>query len=272
MLIRWNIDPVLFTVPGINLSFRWYGVLFAAGFLLGYFFVFRHFRKERLDTSQLDTLLIYMIAGTVVGARLGHCLVYDPGYYLDRPLEILKIWKGGLASHGGGVGLLVATVLFCRIYKYKFLNMADLLCIPTAFVGFMIRLGNFFNSEIYGKPSEGPYGVIFERIDDIPRHPVQLYESFSYLLISVLLLVTYKKLTNRKSGFILGLFFIMIFSARIFLEIFKPEQAAYRNDSLLTVGQYLSIPFIAAGICLCAAGFACKSLADARTLKYGGKD
>ena len=239
MFLHWNVDPILFTIPVINLSLRWYGLFFAVGFLLGYYFANREFRNRNLNTDGLDKLLGYMIAGTLIGARLGHCLAYDPQFYLTHPVEILKIWQGGLASHGGGLGLIFTT-------------LADLLCIPTAFVGGMIRVGNFFNSEIYGKPTNADYGVIFDRIDSIPRHPVQMYESLSYFLISVFLYSVYKHSQKRGSGFVLGLFFITVFSVRIVLEYFKPEQASYdMNNSVLTVGQYLSIPFVVAGLVLC---------------------
>ncbi|WP_294494364.1 prolipoprotein diacylglyceryl transferase [uncultured Ruminobacter sp.] len=252
MFLHWNVDPILFTIPVINLSLRWYGLFFAVGFLLGYYFANREFRNRNLNTDGLDKLLGYMIAGTLIGARLGHCLAYDPQFYLTHPVEILKIWQGGLASHGGGLGLIFTTLLYCKIYKYNFLNLADLLCIPTAFVGGMIRVGNFFNSEIYGKPTNADYGVIFDRIDSIPRHPVQMYESLSYFLISVFLYSVYKYSQKRGSGFVLGLFFITVFSVRIVLEYFKPEQASYdMNNSILTVGQYLSIPFVVAGLVLC---------------------
>jgi prolipoprotein diacylglyceryl transferase len=252
MFLHWNVDPILFTIPVINLSLRWYGLFFAVGFLLGYYFANREFRNRNLNTDGLDKLLGYMIAGTLIGARLGHCLAYDPQFYLTHPVEILKIWQGGLASHGGGLGLMFTTLLYCKIYKYNFLNLADLLCIPTAFVGGMIRVGNFFNSEIYGKPTNADYGVIFDRIDSIPRHPVQMYESLSYFLISVFLYSVYKYSQKRGSGFVLGLFFITVFSVRIVLEYFKPEQASYdMNNSVLTVGQYLSIPFVVAGLVLC---------------------
>lgn len=252
MFLHWNVDPILFTIPVINLSLRWYGLFFAVGFLLGYYFANREFRNRNLNTDGLDKLLGYMIAGTLIGARLGHCLAYDPQFYLTHPVEILKIWQGGLASHGGGLGLIFTTLLYCKIYKYNFPNLADLLCIPTAFVGGMIRVGNFFNSEIYGKPTNADYGVIFDRIDSIPRHPVQMYESLSYFLISVFLYSVYKYSQKRGSGFVLGLFFITVFSVRIVLEYFKPEQASYdMNNSVLTVGQYLSIPFVVAGLVLC---------------------
>lgn len=267
MFLHWNIDPILFTIPVINLSLRWYGLFFAVGFLSGYYFANREFRNRNLNTEGLDKLLGYMIAGTLVGARLGHCLAYDPQFYLTHPVEILKIWQGGLASHGGGLGLILTTLLYCKIYKYNFLNLADLLCIPTAFVGGMIRVGNFFNSEIYGKPTDADYGVIFDRIDSIPRHPVQVYESISYFLISVFLYIVYKHSQKRGSGFVLGLFFVTVFSVRIVLEYLKPEQASYdMNNSMLTVGQYLSIPFVVAGLVLCILSSLLPSLRNKSTI------
>ena len=267
MFLHWNIDPILFTIPVINLSLRWYGLFFAVGFLSGYYFANREFRNRSLNTEGLDKLLGYMIAGTLVGARLGHCLAYDPQFYLTHPVEILKIWQGGLASHGGGLGLILTTLLYCKIYKYNFLNLADLLCIPTAFVGGMIRVGNFFNSEIYGKPTDADYGVIFDRIDSIPRHPVQVYESISYFLISVFLYIVYKHSQKRGSGFVLGLFFVTVFSVRIVLEYLKPEQASYdMNNSMLTVGQYLSIPFVVAGLVLCILSSLLPSLRNKSTI------
>ncbi len=179
---------------------------------------------------------------------------YDPQFYLSNPLEIIKIWHGGLASHGGGIGLVISVLIFCKKYKLNFLPLADLLCIPTAFEGGMIRLGNFCNSEIYGKATNLNFGVIFERLgDSIPRHPVQLYESVSYFAISILLFILFKKFSQKLSGLILGLFLSLIFTVRILLESFKPEQASYvadSNSSFFTVGQYLSIPFIVVGILL----------------------
>lgn len=249
MLFHWNADPVIFSISSISL--RWYGVFFATGFLLGYCFTYINFKKRNLSTDKLDSLLFYMLAGTVIGARLGHCIFYDPQYYLNNPIEIIKIWNGGLASHGGGIGLIISTLIFCRINKFNFMNLADLLCIPTAFVGGMIRLGNFFNSEIYGNKTNGDYGIIFDRIDSFARHPVQLYESVSYFVISIFLYILYQKYTKRGSGFILGMFLILVFIIRIFLEYFKPEQASYTTENSLTVGQYLSLPFIGAGILLC---------------------
>ena len=254
MILHWNADPAAFTIPFLgDYQVRWYGMLFAAGFILGYLAISRFFKKHRYPDNDLDNLLFYMFMGTVIGARLGHCIFYQPDFYLENPLEILKIWKGGLASHGGGLGLVIAVLIFSAKHSYRFLPLADLLCIPTAFEGVMIRLGNFCNSEIVGKATDGSYGVVFERLNEnFPRHPVQLYEAAAYLSITAFLIICYKYVRQRGSGLILGLFLVTVFTVRIALEHFKPEQADYNQDSILTVGQYLSIPFIIAGVILIA--------------------
>lgn len=254
MILHWNADPAAFTLPFLgDYSVSWYGILFAAGFILGYFAISKYFKKHAYPDNDLDNLLFYMFMGTIIGARLGHCFFYQPDFYLSHPLEILKIWKGGLASHGGGIGLVISVLIFARRYGYRFLPLADLLCIPTAFEGAMIRLGNFFNSEIYGKATDGTYGIVFEQLhENFPRHPVQLYEAASYLSITGFLILCYKYIKGRRTGMILGLFLISIFTTRMILEIFKPEQADYNQNAALTVGQYLSIPFIVTGCVLVA--------------------
>jgi prolipoprotein diacylglyceryl transferase len=245
MLITWNVNPIAISFKSI--SIHWYGILFSLGFLIGYFFTQRMFKKLNIPLIHLDSLLMYCFLGTIIGARLGHCLFYQPEFYLSNPIEIFKIWQGGLASHGGGIGLILSVLLFCRIKKFNFLPLADLLVIPTAFEGTLIRLGNFFNSEIYGKPTNSDFGVIFNSLhDNIPRHPTQLYESLSYLVITAILIVLYKNFRNLKNGQNLGIFLILIFITRFLLEFLKPEQAEF-NLKFLTVGQYLSIPFILLG-------------------------
>src|SRR5574344_346909 len=214
MTFTWNVDPIIFSIQ--TFSLHWYGIFFSVGFLIGLFYVNNVFKKEKLNTKDLDTLLIYCFIGTIVGARLGHCFFYQPSYYLSNPIQILMIWKGGLASHGG-----------------------------------FIRLGNLFNSEIYGKATNSDYGVIFSRIDLIPRHPVQLYEAIAYFSIMFILIYIYKKFNKKYIGLTLGMFLVLVFSIRFILEFFKPEQADYiSNTELLTVGQYLSIPFVCIGIIL----------------------
>ena len=201
--------------------------------------------------KDLDKLLTFLFIGTIIGARLGHCLIYEPQFYLSHPLEILKIWHGGLASHGGTLGVLLAIYLFTKSCNYRFLTIADMLCIPVALVSTFIRLGNFMNSEILGKYTDSPLGIVFARIGDaMPRYPAQLFEAFAYFIIFIILTLAYFYVKKRGPGFILGLLFILIFSARFIIEPFKVEQADYTTGIALNVGQLLSIPFIILGIIL----------------------
>ncbi len=261
MIFTWDINPIAATIPVLGLQIHWYGCLFAVGFLLGYYFVYRYFKHCHYQTNKLDTLLLYMFLGTIIGARLGHCLFYQPDFYLANPLKILKIWEGGLASHGGAIGLAVTEIAFCYIYKFRFLPLVDLLCIPTIFVGGLIRLGNLFNSEIYGKPTNSDFGIIFARLQEnppVPRHPVQLYESVTYFAITICLLCIFTFYKKRGPGFIVGSCLTLVFIARMMLEQFKPEQADYAL-SFLTVGQLLSIPFILLGLAFIAVSFCTKN-------------
>jgi len=248
-MLFWNADPILIQLGPI--AVHWYGALFATGFLLGYQLMQRIYRQEGRPTEQLDKLLTYIFIGTVVGARLAHTLIYEPEYYLAHPIDILKIWEGGLASHGGGIGVLLAIWLFVRQHpENKFLWLADRLAIPTALTGCFIRLGNFMNSEIIGNPTDGNWGVVFERIDMLPRHPVQLYEAASYFTIFVLLLMLFRTTKSKQTGFLFGLFLTLVFAARFIIEYFKTPQAAYEAGNLISVGQWLSVPFVLAGIVL----------------------
>lgn len=245
----WDLDPVLFTLGPITIY--WYGLFFAAAILVGYQLMSWIYRRENQSTGSLDSLLVYAVIGIIVGARLGHCLFYDPAYYLNNPLKILAIWEGGLASHGGGIGLLLAVYLFCQKTGQNYLWLLDRLALPTALFGFFVRTGNFFNSEIVGLPSDVPWAIVFARIDDLPRHPTQLYEAFSYLAIFALLFCCYR-FTKIKQfpGAILGLLLFLVFSARFLLEFVKTQQEAYATGIALTTGQLLSIPFLIAGVAL----------------------
>ena len=248
-----SIDPIAFTLG--PLTVRWYGLLFSGGFVIGYFIMQLMFRRKGYKTEDLDRMLVYMFLGTIIGARLGHCLIYEPDFYLAHPLEILKVWKGGLASHGGSLGVLLIMAYYCHKYRYRFLDLGDMLCIPTALVCALIRLGNFMNSEIVGIPTHTDYGVVFTALgEDFPRHPAQLYECACYAAIFIGLLIfwlkTYKA-PKRAEGLIFGLFITLVFLSRFVVEFVKVEQADYSTGSALTVGQYLSIPFILAGIAVC---------------------
>lgn len=248
--IYWNVRPEIFQFG--PLTVRWYGLFFAILFAIGYVIARWQFRVEQKDESQLDSLLVYIVIGTIVGARLGHCLFYEPGYYLSHPLEILKVWEGGLASHGGALGVMIAVWLFSRRRPgMPFLWLLDRIVVPTALGGSLIRLGNFFNSEILGGPTHLPWGTIFARVDLVPRHPAQLYESISYLLVFIGLMLVYRRLKAKtQRGLLLGLFFVSVFTFRFLIEFVKERQAAYEANLPLSVGQLLSIPFIVAGAAL----------------------
>lgn len=253
IFIHWNADPVIFHIG--SLGIRWYSLMFIIGFTLGWYLFKWFFTREKLPTSLLDPLLMTLIVATIVGARLGHCLIYEPDYFLSHPVEILKIWKGGLASHGGALGVILVMAWFCKRCHYSFMELGDMMVIPTALVCCLIRLGNFMNSEIVGIPTHTDYGVVFTALgEDFPRHPAQLYECACYAAIFIGLLIfwlkTYKA-PKRAEGLIFGLFITLVFLSRFFVEFVKVEQADYSTGSALTVGQYLSIPFILAGIAVC---------------------
>lgn len=245
--IYWNVRPEI--VQFGPFTVRWYGLFFAILFAVGYLIARWQFRIEHKDEGQLDSLLVYVVIGTIVGARLGHCLLYEPDYYLRHPLEILKVWEGGLASHGGALGVLLAVYLFSRKRpELPFLWLLDRIVVPTALGGSLIRLGNLFNSEILGEPTHLPWGFVFLRVDAVPRHPAQLYESISYLLVFVALLLIYRRLKQHTPrGLLLGLFLVSVFTFRFLIEFVKERQADYEANLPLSVGQLLSIPFIVAG-------------------------
>ncbi len=258
MILNWNVSPELLHLGPI--VFRWYGVLFALSFAMGFNLTKHMFIREKRPLIYVDYLIFYMMVGTIIGARLGHTLFYEPQIYLADPIRILYIWEGGLASHGAAVGIFVALSLFCYRHRdFKFLWVNDRLCIGVAIAGFFIRLGNFFNSEILGKPTNGHWGVIFSRVDPIPRHPAQLYEAVCYLLIFCFLYRLYWKTEWYKvSGVIYGWFLIFVFGARFCLEFFKENQVAFESGMPLNMGQLLSIPLVIIGIILVYRGWKSK--------------
>ncbi len=250
MPFHWNINPVIFQVG--PLAIRWYGVFFAASFLAGYKIMQWIYRRENRPETELEILFAYMFIGVLPGARLGHCLFYDPAFYLAHPVEILKIWEGGLASHGAAIGILVSLLVFTRgAGRPSYLWLLDRIVLPVALAGFFIRVGNFFNSEIVGIPSTRSWAVVFESVDAVPRHAVQLYEAAAYGIIFVLLIFVYRRKTGAgRQGMLLGLFLVLVFTARFFLEFLKTRQAAYEASQTLSVGQWLSIPFVVLGLIL----------------------
>lgn len=246
--IHWNVNPEIFRVG--PLAVRYYGLMWALAFYLGYVVFNKFVKKEGLKEGFLDSLTMYMVIGTVLGARLGHCLFYEPEYYLSHPLEILKIWQGGLASHGAAIGILVALYLFARKQKVPMIYVVDRVVITVALGGAFIRLGNLMNSEIYGVQTSLPWGFIFERNNELfPKHPTQLYEALSYFLIFFLLYSYYIKQEGKtKTGFIFGVFLILLFAARFLIEYVKEPQVEFEKAMALNMGQWLSVPFILAGV------------------------
>ncbi len=255
LVVNWNIDPVIFHLGGIEL--RWYSVLFVSGFILGWYIMRSFFRREKINESLLDPMLYMLLICTIVGARLGHCLFYQPDYYLGSWQgfwEIFMPWKGGLASHGGTIAILLGIWWYARKYGKKndfdYVWVLDHLVIPVAFAACFIRLGNLFNSEIYGGPTSLPWGFVFQRNGEtVPCHPTQLYEGGTYLLLGIVLMWLYwKKLDKLYRGTFVGLFLIVCFGSRFLIEFVKNPQVEFEQDMVLNMGQLLSIPFVLLGI------------------------
>ncbi|MBO5054642.1 MAG: prolipoprotein diacylglyceryl transferase [Muribaculaceae bacterium] len=248
--ITWDVNPMLIDS---FVHIRWYGLMFAIGFWIGYEIVSRMFRHEGAPERWLGILLLWVVAGTVIGARLGHVFFYEWNYYSAHPDKIIAIWEGGLASHGGTIGIIIAVILFSIITTRRSpLWTFDRLCIPIALVGALIRFGNLMNSEIYGHVTDMPWGFIFVRDGQtLPCHPTQIYESLAYLaLFGLLMWMYWKKNAECRPGLLLGVFFTILFTARFFIEFVKNDQVGFEADMTLNMGQLLSIPFIIAGIWL----------------------
>jgi len=243
----WNVNPNILEFGAVQL--RWYGVLFVGSFFLGLMILQWIYKREKKNPSVLDNLLIYVMVGAVVGARLMHCFAYEPEFYLSHPLEILKVWKGGLASHGGLAGVLLSLYVFSKRYNTSYLWLLSRIAIPGALTAAFVRFGNLFNSEILGLPSELPWAIIFKRVDLVPRHPVQLYEALAYLVIFGILIIIYRKVSPIFATKILpGIFLVLVFTARFFIEYTKTKQEAYTIDLPFSAGQMLSIPYIVLGL------------------------
>ncbi len=249
--IHWNASPEIFHIG--QLSVRWYGLLFASGLLIGYYIGEWMLKSEGVKQKWIESLFFYIIIATIVGARLGHVLFYGWDYYSQHPGEIIKVWHGGLASHGGALGILIALYIHSRVItKRTMLWTLDRIVVPTALVAAMIRTGNLMNSEIYGVQTDLPWGFIFDRNGEtVPKHPTQIYEALAYLVSFGILMLVYKKTSAKnRPGLLMGLFFIFIFTARFFIEFIKEDQEAFEATMQLNMGQWLSIPFVLAGIFL----------------------
>jgi phosphatidylglycerol:prolipoprotein diacylglycerol transferase len=262
--ITWDPRPEMFTIPGIDWPVRWYGLLWALALLASHFVMNRIYKTEGRTNKQLDTLTLYVILGTIIGARLGHCLFYGPLWdvydgagnlieegYLAHPLNLLKVYEGGLASHGGAIGILIGTWLYCRKEKESIWWIFDRLMVVVPLASMLIRLGNLMNSEIIGKKTNMAFGFIFVQIDNVPRHPAQLYEAICYFFLFILMYWLWKnKRAVLGQGFMFGLLLTCMFIIRFLIEFIKENQVAFEDHLVLNNGQSLSIPFILAGLYL----------------------
>ena len=275
--INWDINPILFSILGIEV--RWYGLLFVSGLIVAVYIANRIFKHEKISEKWFDALLLYVVLGIIIGARLGHCLFYQPEYYLARPLEMfLPISKNeygsyvfsgyrGLASHGGVIGIIIAVWLYSRkVTKKSVLWTFDRIIVPTGFTAAMIRLGNLMNHEIFGAPTDLPWGFRF--IDNIdawtrgaepiytqPSHPTQIYEALIYLLVfGITMYMYWRTQAKERQGLIIGVGITLIFIGRFFVEFVKNVQVeseiAMRENTGLILGQWLSTPFVIWGIWL----------------------
>lgn len=257
--IHWNSDPEIVNIFGI--SIRYYGLLFVSGLILAIYMLGWIFKRENIPSENLEKLTIYGMIGIIAGARLGHCLFYEPSYYLSHPLEmILPVtfppdggikFTGyqGLASHGGVLGLLIGLYFYSRKTKHSMIDILDLIAVVVGISLGFIRLANFMNSEIIGMPTSQPWGVIFERVDNIPRHPAQLYEAFSYFIILGIMLILYLKMRDRlRNGILFGLATVLFFIARFVIEFLKEDQVGFEDGMTFNMGQLLSLPYILVGI------------------------
>ena len=257
LVVHWSADPVIFHIGSFGL--RWYSLLFATGFILAYFILLKMFRREEVNTNYLDKLTIYCFIALLVGLRLGHCIFYEWGYYKNHLLEMVLPFNfetgkftgyQGLASHGGAIGILLGLWLYCYKTKINPVWILDRLVIVIPLVGAFVRCGNLMNSEIYGVETSLPWGFIYERNHEtVPKHPTQLYEALSYLIIFASLLIYYvSKKGKIRPGMSFGIFLTALFGIRFLIEFIKNDQVDFEASMTLNMGQWLSIPFILAGI------------------------
>ena len=259
--IDWNPSAELFKIG--SFAIRYYSLMFVCAFMIGLFLMKKIFIKEKIHLDKLDTLFIYVVFATLLGARIGHFLFYDPSFLIEKPLEVILPVRfspkfeftgfAGLASHGAAIGIIIAMYFFSKkVLKKPLLFILDRISVPVALGAAFVRIGNLMNSEIIGKPTNSDYGFVFRKLgEDFPRHPAQLYESISYLVIFGILMFVYWKTEKRnKLGYLFGLFFVLLWTARFVVEFFKEAQVDERAEWALNTGQILSIPLVLIGLYL----------------------
>jgi phosphatidylglycerol---prolipoprotein diacylglyceryl transferase len=247
--IVWDIDPDIFVIPYLDHPVRWYGLSWALGFLFSQQVMYYIYKRDGRPREEVDVLTVYMIVAAIAGARLGHVLFYDIDQFFREPLSVFAIWEGGLASHGGAIGILIALYFFARKTKVRYLWIVDRLVIVSALTGCLIRLGNLMNSEMIGLPTNVPWAFIFVNVDGVPRHPAQLYEAvYCFFLFVFLFWLYYKRGSALKDGLLTGLFLVILFTLRFVDELLKINQEAFEDGLLINMGQILSIPFVIIGI------------------------
>ena len=257
--IDWNPSPELFKIG--SFAIRYYSLMFVIAFMLGLYLMKKIYLNEKIPIEKLDTLFIYVVIATLLGARIGHFLFYDPKFLFEKPLEVFLPFRfspkfqftgfQGLASHGAAIGIIIAMYFYSKkVLKKPLLYILDRITVPVAIGAFFVRIGNLMNSEIIGKPTNSDFGFVFRKLgEDFPRHPAQLYEALCYLAIFFVLLFVYWK-TNKKDklGYMFGLFFVLLWSVRFVIEFFKEAQVDERSDWFLNTGQLLSIPLVLLGV------------------------
>ena len=248
--INWDVNPIFISPLGLDIAY--YGLFWVAAFVLGGFIFNKVVRKEGLDPAITSSAFNYTIIATILGARIGHCLFYDPAHYLSNPIEILYFRDGGMASHGAAIGLLIGIWLFTRKWKVPYIWMLDRIGLVVTTGGALIRIGNLINSEVYGTQTSLPWGFIFPRAGEtLPMHPTQIYEALAYLVLFAILAHLYwRTKTADRRGMLFGIFLIGLFGARIIIEFFKQPQMPFEQTMTLNMGQLLSIPFVLAGIAI----------------------
>ena len=285
--ILWNPDIVAFSLGPIEV--RWYSLLWCIGLFAVYQLMHYLFKEQKLGEDKFEPMFVYCFLGILIGARLGHCLFYEPEYFLSHPVEmflpIRKFADGewhftgyeGLASHGGTLGLMLAIILYCRKVKLNLMHVLDNVAIVTPICACAIRLGNLMNSEIIGRPTDVPWAFIFQRVDMQPRHPGQLYEALCYAVFFFIGWAIYLRSLGIKgvnkdkkplfdirvgSGFYFGLCIFLIFLSRIFIEFTKENQVDFESSMTFNMGQLLSVPFVLLGLYCMFGGKYCRKLSE----------